>query len=68
MVSSYSDTKTVFKALELGAVDFIAKPTKKASVELQGIEKDLLSKVNAVRSLRMDKLSKNLSLLSRAMD
>ncbi|MDP2278915.1 MAG: chemotaxis protein CheB, partial [Nitrospirota bacterium] len=62
--SSYSDTKTVFKALELGAVDFIAKPTKKASVELQSIEKDLLSKVNAVRSLRMDKLSKNLSLLS----
>lgn len=64
MVSSYSDTKTVFKALELGAVDFIAKPTKKASVELQGIEKDLLNKVNAVRSLRMDKLSKNLSLMS----
>ena len=64
MVSSYSDTKTVFKALELGAVDFIAKPTKKASVELQGIEKDLLNKVNAVRNLRMDKLSKNLSLLS----
>ena len=64
MVSSYSDTKTVFKALELGAVDFIAKPTKKASVELQGIEKDLLTKVKGIRSLRMDKLSKSLSLLS----
>lgn len=64
MVSSYSDTKTVFKALELGAVDFIAKPTKRASVELQGIEKDLLNKVNAVRSLRMDKLSRNLTLMS----
>jgi len=63
MVSSYSDTKTVFKALELGAVDFIAKPTKKASVELQSIEKDLLTKVKGIRNLRMDKLSKNLSLL-----
>ncbi len=64
MVSSYSDTETVFKALELGAVDFIAKPTKKASVELQSIEKDLLTKVKGIRNLRMDKLSKSLSLLS----
>lgn len=64
MVSSYSDTKTVFKALELGAVDFIAKPTKKASAELRGIEKDLLSKVRGIKNLRMDKLSKNLQLLN----
>jgi two-component system chemotaxis response regulator CheB len=64
MVSSYSDTKTVFKALELGAVDFIAKPTKRASVELQRIEKDLLTKVKGIRNFRMDKLSKSLSLLS----
>lgn len=68
MVSSYSDTKTVFKALELGAVDFIAKPTKKASVELQGIEKDLLAKVKGIRNLRMDKLSKNLSLLGTELE
>ncbi|MBI4689813.1 MAG: chemotaxis response regulator protein-glutamate methylesterase [Nitrospirae bacterium] len=66
MVSSYSDTKTVFKALELGAVDFIAKPTKRASVELMGIEKDLLTKVRGIKSLRMDKLSKNLQLLGRS--
>ena len=64
MVSSYSDTKTVFKALELGAVDFIAKPTKRASAELRGIEKDLLSKVRGAKNLRMDKLSKNLQLLN----
>jgi len=67
MVSSYSDTKTVFKALELGAVDFIAKPTKRASAELRGIEKDLLSKVRGIKSLRMDKLSKNLQLLNRGV-
>ncbi len=64
MVSSYSDTKTVFKALELGAVDFIAKPSQRASSELRGIEKDLLSKVRGIKSLRMDKLSKNLQLLN----
>jgi two-component system chemotaxis response regulator CheB len=64
MVSSHSDTKTVFKALELGAVDFIAKPTKRASSELHGIEKDLLSKVRGIKNLRMDKLSRNLQLLN----
>ncbi len=64
MVSSYSDTKTVFKALELGAVDFIAKPTQRASAELRGIEKDLLNKVRGVKNLNMDKLSRNLKLLN----
>lgn len=65
MVSSYSDNRTVFKALELGAVDFIAKPAKKASIELHGIKKDLLSKVKGIKSLRIDRLSKNLELLRR---
>ncbi len=65
IVSSYSDSKTVFKALELGAADFIAKPTKKASVEFQNIGKDLLRKVKGIRDFRMDKLSSNLRLLGK---
>lgn len=64
MVSSYSDTKTVFKALELGAFDFIAKPTKRASVELRNIEKDLLNKVKGVKGLNLNRLSRNLELLT----
>jgi two-component system chemotaxis response regulator CheB len=63
MVSSYSDAKTVFKALELGAVDFIAKPSKRASAELKNIEKDLLLKVKGIKDLNMNVLSKNLQLL-----
>jgi two-component system chemotaxis response regulator CheB len=63
MVSSYSDSKTVFKALELGAVDFIAKPSKRASVELKDIEKDLIAKVKGTKGLNMNVLSKNLRLL-----
>lgn len=66
MVSSYSDSKTVFKALELGAVDFIAKPSRRASVELRNIEKDLLQKVKGVRALNMNVLSSNLRLLEGA--
>lgn len=64
MVSSYTDTGTVFKALELGAVDFIAKPGRRASVELQAIEKDLLNKVRGIKFIRMDKVTRNLELLS----
>lgn len=63
MVSSYADTKTVFRALEMGAVDFIAKPAKRASTELERIEEDLLAKVKGVKTLRMEKLSKNLQLI-----
>ena len=65
MVTSHNDSKTVFKALELGAVDFIAKPTKRASLELQSIEKDLLRKIRGIKQIRLDILSKNLELLDR---
>lgn len=64
MVSSYNDTKTVFKALELGAVDFIAKPTKRASIELSNIAKDLLTKLRGIKEIRLDILSRNLEMLS----
>src|SRR5512136_2223816 len=63
MVTSHADSKTVFKALELGAVDFIAKPTRRASIELQTIEKDLLRKIKGLKNIRLDILSKNLELL-----
>ena len=63
MVSSHADSKTVFKALELGAVDFIAKPTRRASVELQTIEKDLIRKIRGIKDIRLDILSRNLELL-----
>lgn len=65
MVSSHADSKTVFKALELGAVDFVVKPSKRATVELMKIEKDLLAKVKGVRKMNMDVLGKNLRLIEQ---
>jgi two-component system chemotaxis response regulator CheB len=62
IISSYSDSKTVFKALELGAADFVTKPPKITSIEFQNMEKDLLRKVKGIKDLRMDRLSKNLEL------
>ena len=62
IISAYSDSKTVFKALELGAADFVAKPLKLNQAELQDMGKDLLLKIKGLKSLRMDRLSKTLEL------
>ena len=63
IVSSYSDSKTVFKALELGAADFIAKPQKIAQLDFKKMQVDLLRKVKGIKDFRMDRLSRNLELL-----
>ncbi len=63
VVSSYGDKPTVFKALELGAVDFVVKPTMKASSELENIESDLMSKVLEISTLDIKKVKRNVSLL-----
>jgi len=51
VISSKSEDERVFKALELGAVDFIAKPTGRISDELLKIRDDLQEKVRAVFNL-----------------
>ncbi len=56
VISSKSEDERVFKALELGAVDFIAKPTGRISDELLKIEGDLLEKVRSVFNLKMDRI------------
>jgi two-component system chemotaxis response regulator CheB len=57
VISGRAAEDDVFKALDLGAVDFIAKPTASATLELQTIEEGLIRKVHAVRELRIDKVS-----------
>lgn len=65
MVSSHSDSATVFKALELGAMDFVVKPTSRASQELKNIKRDLIEKVLGVREMNMEVLSKNLKKVEK---
>src|SRR4051794_5057854 len=55
-VSSRASDRSVFKALELGAIDFIAKPGGRVSPRLEEIQRDLTSKVLQVVELRMDNL------------
>jgi two-component system chemotaxis response regulator CheB len=52
VISSHSARESVFKALELGAVDFIAKPARTVAPELETIRQELLDKVLAVGRLR----------------
>src|SRR5438309_2665179 len=44
-VSSQASDRSVFKALDLGAIDFIAKPGGRVSPRLEEIRRDPISKV-----------------------
>ena len=56
VVSSRSDDPNVFKALELGAVDFIAKPIHQASRELLKIRDELIYKVGMAGQVSIDRI------------
>ncbi|UFS68978.1 chemotaxis response regulator protein-glutamate methylesterase [Geomonas sp. RF6] len=56
VISSSSGDERVFKALELGALDFIAKPTTVISDELLKIQEDLHQKVQGVFKLNRERL------------
>jgi len=61
VISGRGGEQDVFKALDLGAVDFVAKPTPRAAPELATIEQELIRKVHAIRQLRIDKLRHQIS-------
>jgi two-component system, chemotaxis family, protein-glutamate methylesterase/glutaminase len=52
VVSSYSQKENVFKALELGALDFVAKPDRQIAPDASDVREEILAKVMLVRSLR----------------
>src|SRR4029077_1508360 len=51
VVSSYSQRENVFKALELGALDFVTKPDRQISPDAIELREQILQKVLLVRSL-----------------
>src|SRR3954447_9146886 len=53
VVSGWGAKENVFKALELGALDFLVKPSRQISPELRGIRDELVAKVKMVTQLRM---------------
>lgn len=57
VVSSRNEDPDVFKALELGAIDFIVKPTHRVSSELQKIRDELLYKIGMAGHVSMESIS-----------
>jgi len=56
VVSAKEGNENVFKALDLGAVDFVLKPTPHPSMQLEDIKADLIEKVLAIPLLKMRKV------------
>jgi two-component system, chemotaxis family, protein-glutamate methylesterase/glutaminase len=52
VISSYAHKTDVFKALELGAFDFIAKPVRPTPDAVEKLRRELQEKVQAVRLVR----------------
>jgi len=55
VVSTHGNAQNVFKALDLGALDFITKPSAKALHELRLIRHELLEKVRGMKDMRGEK-------------
>lgn len=53
VVSSHATRESVFKALELGALEFVAKPVRHGVVDLTGIKEELLAKIRLSRRLQV---------------
>lgn len=52
VISAVRGADKVFRALELGALDFVAKPSSSASVDLLSIKEDLQKKVLQILALK----------------
>ncbi len=57
VVSSRESNKSVFRALELGAADFVLKPVSHASLQLGQIEGEVVAKLREIAAARPDKLA-----------
>jgi two-component system chemotaxis response regulator CheB len=66
VISSYSQKENVFKALELGALDFVAKPDRYIDPELKSVREEILKKVELARSVRVGAPTRREPLINNA--
>lgn len=67
VISARSEDENVFRALEFGAVDFVAKPSARISPELFNIREDLVRKVLSGGRTDMRKVLQRSRQLERAV-
>ena len=56
VVSSYGHQSDVFKALQLGAFDFVARPTEDDDASFASVRGELIEKLRAARYMRRDEV------------
>ncbi len=66
VVSALAEDENVFKALELGAVEFIPKPSAKVTPELYQIREDLIQKVRQVARTDLRTVLNRSMIMSRS--
>jgi two-component system chemotaxis response regulator CheB len=64
VISSRSDNQNVFKALELGALEFIPKPGAAASLELLNLKDELVRKIEIISKVPKNAIQKQASIYS----
>ena len=61
VISGLGSKENVFKALELGALDFVVKPSRQISPELHSIRDDLAHKIRLVTQLKQVHVAERMS-------
>ena len=64
VISGYAQRDNVFRALELGALDFIAKPGRHISPDIRDIQDNLATKISMVRRLQAVRLKQRAAQLA----
>jgi two-component system chemotaxis response regulator CheB len=62
VISSRSDNQNVFKALELGALEFIPKPGAAATLELLNLKDELIRKIEIISKVPKNTIQKQASI------
>ncbi len=68
IVSSRDDRQSILKALELGALDFVAKPTRQTSTRIYELVDLLRDKLKAIEAARFPTPARRPSAVERAAD
>lgn len=65
VISSHDSYASMFHALELGAADFMPKPTSRASLEILSIKRELCEKLELISSVGLKAIVQRSYLLSQ---
>ena len=68
MVSALDNSETVFKALDIGAFDFIPKPGGSISLNIDSIKEELISKLKAAHQSKKERVIKPVKIRKRFTD